>query len=470
MTSRRKQRFLSLILGLPTLVAAQNVPDSVTVEARMWSRDKNREIQYSDWKPFRSTTVDRIPGFKPVKNPRFSQYGGDASRQWKASGFFRTERIDGRWWIIDPTGHPYVTAAVNSVRAGQSANNKQAFDKAFGSPGTWISKTQMVFEQGGFTGAGSWSEVDVIRQHNQTARKPIVYTTMLGFLTAFERDWKKNHTNVEIPAVPLLILEPTFAQFCRDHARQAETYRADANLLGHFSDNEIAFSAPLLEQALKSQSLPAYTLATDWLQKRKANTAALSAADKDEFLGYVAGVYYQAVATALKANDPNHLYLGTRLHANAKYNPAIFAAAEPYVDMISINFYGHWRPTASSFEKWATWSQKPFFITEFYTKAADTGMTNKSGAGWLVKTQQDRGIHYQNFCLALLQAKNCVGWHWFRYQDNDPADLTADPSNNDSNKGIVDTQYQPYDALLLPMKKLNENRFQLIKFLDQKTK
>jgi hypothetical protein len=110
------------------------------------------------------------------------------------------------------------------------------------------------------------------------------------------------------------------------------------------------------------------------------------------------------------------------------------------------------------------------FITEYYTKAEDSGMPNISGAGWLVKTQNDRGIHYQNFCLNLLVAKNCVGWHWFRYQDNDPNDPTADPSNNDSNKGIVNTRYEVYDILAESMKKLNQNKYQLIKFFDSKKK
>ncbi len=97
-------------------------------------------------------------------------------------------------------------------------------------------------------------------------------------------------------------------------------------------------------------------------------------------------------------------------------------------------------------------------------------MANISGAGWLVKTQTDRGIHYQNFCLELLRAKNCVGWHWFRYQDNDPNDPTADPSNPDSNKGIVNTQYVVYEKPVEKMKKMNDKKYQLIKFFDKQKK
>jgi hypothetical protein len=63
--------------------------------------------------------------------------------------------------------------------------------------------------------------------------------------------------------------------------------------------------------------------------------------------------------------------------------------------------------------------------------------------------------------------RNCVGWNWFRYQDNDPTDTTQDESNNDSNKGIVDNYYEPYQPLTKRMKTLNENRYGLVRFFDR---
>jgi len=81
---------------------------------------------------------------------------------------------------------------------------------------------------------------------------------------------------------------------------------------------------------------------------------------------------------------------------------------------------------------------KPFLVTEFYAKGEDSGMPNHTGAGWLVHTQDDRGLFYENFVLALLESRACVGWQWFKYQDNDPDDPHAEASNRDSNKGIVD--------------------------------
>jgi hypothetical protein len=66
----------------------------------------------------------------------------------------------------------------------------------------------------------------------------------------------------------------------------------------------------------------------------------------------------------------------------------------------------------------------------------------------------------------LLESKSCVGWHWFKYRDNNPLDLSTDPSNRDSNKGIVSYKYEPYLALLREMKKLNDEVYPLIDYFD----
>ena len=96
-------------------------------------------------------------------------------------------------------------------------------------------------------------------------------------------------------------------------------------------------------------------------------------------------------------------------------------------------------------------------------------MGNTSGAGWLVKTQEDRGRFYQNFTLGLLESEVCIGWHWFRYSDNDPEQKGVDPSNLDSNKGIVTAHYDPYNPLLERMKAVNERTYGLISHFDKKS-
>jgi hypothetical protein len=94
------------------------------------------------------------------------------------------------------------------------------------------------------------------------------------------------------------------------------------------------------------------------------------------------------------------------------------------------------------------------------------GFANTTGAGWVVKTQADRGRFYQNFTLGLIESGGCVGWHWFKYRDNDPTSKTADPSNLDSNKGIVNLRLEPYAPRLQAMAELNRQVYSLAAYFD----
>ena len=84
-----------------------------------------------------------------------------------------------------------------------------------------------------------------------------------------------------------------------------------------------------------------------------------------------------------------------------------------------------------------------------------------------MKTQNDRGLFYQNFVNQLLKSRVCVGWHWFTYMDNDPTNPGSDSSNVDSNKGIVSWDCTRYDALVTNMYTMNDCVFNLARFYDK---
>lgn len=466
----KRPLFLIMYLIFCTQIFGQNslFKGSTNVAAKIWSRDSARKIQYSDWKTFPSHTIEMLNGFVPGEANNLCRYGGNELIRLAATGFFRTEKIKGRWSVIDPEGHPFIVSAINSFRQGKTLNNERAFTRRFETVEKWMSVSIEKFQQLGFNTAGSWSETGAIVQHNKTAIHPFAYTTQLGLLAGYVRvAVKKKTTRKNLPVLSF-ILDEDFAEYCDLQAKQLEAGKNDPNLLGHFSDNELAFMQTEFNDILSTEdkSDACYQAAEQWMKAKGVDATTITKDQKEAFIGRLAGVYYKIVAKAIKKYDPNHLYIGSRLHSSAKNNPHLFASANAYVDIISINYYGFWQPKQQHIADWSSWSDKPFFITEYYTKAEDAGMTNQSGAGWLVKTQSDRGIHYQNFCLELLQAKNCVGWHWFRYQDNDPSDTTADPSNSDSNKGIVNTLYEVYEKLADKMKQLNDNKYLLTAFFD----
>jgi hypothetical protein len=137
------------------------------------------------------------------------------------------------------------------------------------------------------------------------------------------------------------------------------------------------------------------------------------------------------------------------------------------LDVVAVNYYHAWSADPELTAMWVRAAGRPFLVTEWYAKGMDApGMANVSGAGWVVRTQRDRGRFYENFTLSLMENRGCVGWHWFKYIDNDPADQKADPSNRDSNKGIVSNRYEPYADLAGAMRRLNERAYRLIEHFD----
>ena len=45
------------------------------------------------------------------------QYGGDLGTKAKATGFFRVEQADGKWWIADPDGHFFFSVGSDCMNA-----------------------------------------------------------------------------------------------------------------------------------------------------------------------------------------------------------------------------------------------------------------------------------------------------------------------------------------------------------------
>jgi hypothetical protein len=190
--------------------------------------------------------------------------------------------------------------------------------------------------------------------------------------------------------------------------------------------------------------------------------------DVDAFKAYCLDSYLSITKNVLRMYDPNHMFIGQRFYSwtSELVSPAMLDVAGRYMDIVSINHYTKWTPSQQDFENWSNWSGRPIIVSEFYVKGEDSGLPNNTGIGWIVPTQRDRGLFYENFVISLLKTKKCVGWQWFKYQDNDPEDLTADPSNIDSNKGLVKWNFERYDEMIDLMEEVNLQIYNLIEFYD----
>jgi len=420
--------------------------------------------QWSNWQDYPVRTVQDIsPAPKDVALDRF---GGRLDRRSVKTGFYYTRKIDGRWWLIDPDGYLFLNAAVVGVTPTRSPGPAAALAKAFGTEDAWMKFTHDQLLSNRFNGLGAWSDISLLRATPAQSSHPLAYTINLDIMSAYGA---KHGGTYDVPGHKgypentIFAFDPAFETFADQYVdERVAAYRSDPNLLGYFSDNELPLKRANLDGFLSLPATdPGRKAAEQWMLDHHAATPTDDL--RTEFLEFEADHYYSIVSSAIKKADPNHLYLGSRVYI---LDPVVFRAAGKYADAISINVYGVWQLDSATIAMWERESGKPFMVTEFYAKGEDSGMPNHSGAGWLVHTQDDRGIFYENFVLALLQSRSFVGWHWFKYQDNDPDDPHAEASNRDSNKGIVDRFYKPYDPLLARMRELNAKIYGIVDAFD----
>lgn len=417
----------------------------------------------SEWKG-RETRLLDTAGIVPLSAKALNRFGGLATEEARGTGFFRVEKIAGRWWMIDPEGGRFVFAGVCSVKPP----NDSAAVQRFGTTQAWAEKTLGMLRQHGFTGIGGFSDHETLR----AARPPMPYTVTLGLMSSFGKKLRlthaaSGHTGYAEDCLP--VFHPGFEAHCLEQCRERlAAMKEDPWLAGVFSDNELPIAKDMLDRMLRlDDSMPAFASMREAAQAFIAGKGAITEEMRRAFVQQVFDTYFRITTQAIREILPHHLCLGSRFHGPATHVSGAWKAAGRWCDAISFNYYGHWTPQREHLQQWHDWSGKPCLITEFYVKGTDSGMANSTGAGWLVKTQADRGLFYQHFTMALLESKTCIGWHWFKYMDNDPTDARADASNKDSNKGILNTRYEPYSPLLDAMRALNVRIHPLIQHFDQ---
>lgn len=428
---------------------------------------KARNPFLHQWIMYPSVTLAEY-SLTPRKEDKTDAFGGlKKGPRFDATGFFRTDKYNGRWVMVDPQGRMFIDAGLTHIITGGGEEHKAAYSKKYSDWSEWIGSVASVLQSGGFNGSGAWSAIDTIRMYN--ARNPknrITYYGFIGAMRGYKAKVDKMYASVpEHPhqhSIP--VFDPEFKEFCQQRVEEvAGKLKDDPDMIAYFTDNELGFSLENLEGNLElPEDFPSRIAAEKWLSDRALSKEQITDKERHEFVGHVAETYYSIVGDILKSQDPNHLNAGSRLHDTAKFIKEVVEAAGRHCDIVSYNYYTDWCVRPEEIKDWDAWSGKPFLITEFYTKGEDSGLANTRGAGWRVPTQQDRHDFYQNFVLQLLLSDSCVGWQWFKYQDNDPTDKTLDPTNIDANKGVVDNSYNPYGLLLDGMRRINARRYGII--------
>jgi hypothetical protein len=439
---------------------------SLAVYSQSVALDTRSSTGTGSWTTRQAKLVNLLLGNSLVTSPtelNQNKYGSNNHISSSATGFFYTKKINGRWWLIDPEGKGGFNIAVNSIpKNTDDTKLGQVYDKLW---------------ELGFNGAANFLEDEnqTIR-YNNTHANQFSYTRRINFHGTYA--YKRNEYYPNTPSTGTIlnyvfVFDPAFATYCDSRAKTfGDAHKNEPNLLGYFLDNELPFHSDQLLRFLRDLAPgdPCYDAALEFAVSKGLTASqvvtgysSISDAIKQEFATKVADKYYEITTTAIKKYDPNHLTLGSRLHGGSRAMEGIVKSAAKWCDVVSVNFYDNYSPnnqiTAST--KYLAWIDKPCMVGEFYTKGYDTyeqGIVNGfSGAGWVVRTQTDRGYFYQNTSLELIASRLFVGWHYFKYYDD-----------ADSNKGMFKRPSgEEYTDMTSLMKMMNINRFKAAEYYDK---
>ena len=175
--------------------------------------------------------------------------------------------------------------------------------------------------------------------------------------------------------------DPEFETYCDEMAQKLVANKTDKNIIGYFSDNELPFGPKNLEGylTLKNPNDPGRLYAESRLKQQGITLQQITDEHREEFAGVVAERYYKVVSEAIRKYDPNHLYLGSRLHGKPKFIRQIVEAAGRYCDVVAINYYGAWTPNEKTMKHWGEWAQNLSSSRNFIRKEWIQGWQTQQG-------------------------------------------------------------------------------------------
>ncbi len=387
------------------------------------------------WLPFGCRTLDSYPNYtsKPA-NLVLSKYGGwKARRIGTGTGFFRVEKIDGRWWAIDPEGYLFIHMALNSVNL-----DHQTPDQIYA-----------MMREHGFNGFGSWTDETIVSNSTLKAQTPMAYTPKISMLASYRQ--------TRVPRIEMPVFDDAFETSAMQQAQGFAPYVNDPHVFGYMTDNELSFNYDGLAKhlAITDPADKNYTTAIAFLTDRGKTPATWGQSDHEAYMALMAERYYSVVKNAIRSVDTNHMIIGSRCHSAERQVKDFMINAGKYVDVFSTNHYHRWSNRSVETKNMSEWSGRPLMLTEFYTKGDDTAMLD-TGAGWYVRDQTSRARFYQNFISTFTESKHVIGFHWFKYMDGD------------NNCGVVSPTGAPYTELLNSMKQMNTGIYDFIDYIDRR--
>jgi hypothetical protein len=392
--------------------------------------------------------------------PDRCEYGGFAHTHAKATGFFRVERIDDRWWFVCPDGHQFFSTGLNGVGPASGTRVEGREDlfarlppqnlvppppsgapRGRGSFGgsfyTW--NLQRRFGEGGWR--ASWAEFTTQRltawgfnsihywgpRSAEAGAEPRVpYVQML-------RGWQTTQSIMGMPDV----YAADFASRVEEAAvSQLAPRKDDPWMLGYFIGNE----PPWPERESQLVDLILAGPDGEMKQRLQSHLAAGDTPERRQAFVYAAFErYLDVINAACRKHAPHHLNLGIRF--GGEPHDGLVRLMAGRCDVFSLNIYDY-APRRAVLDRAHELTQRPLLIGEFHIGVPERGL-----AAGLVQAmhQEERGYAYRYYVEQCAAHPALIGTHWFQWLDQP---VTGRNDGENYNIGFVDVTDQPYRELV----------------------
>lgn len=442
----------------------------------------------------------------------WNRFGGWAKgpRQ-KATGRFRVEKIDGKWWMIDPEGclwWSHGPVRVTSSSAVTPLDGREFYFTSLPQPDSpfalfYTTRDALLwpyYEARGIQRTYDFSSANAYRKYGPDWRARYAELAHQR-LRSWGMNTLANSSDVAIckmqrtpycdrfemksPDIEGAHLgwwkfkdpfHPEFRAGFRRQLLQRKDELDDPWCFGFFVDNEISWGddSSLAEWTLQSPaSQPAKVEFSSRLQSKYGDIAKLNTAwqtsfadwesllrcqdkpptgakaDCVDFTAVVTEAYFKHIRDEFKAVAPGTLYLGCRFAGSTQ---AAVQIGAKYCDVISYNLYRH---TLDDF-KLPAGVDKPMLIGEFHFGALDRGMFHPSLVQ--VENQAARGKAYAAYIESALRHPNVVGAHWHQFGEQ-PTSGRFDGENLQN--GFLDVCDTPYPETIAGIREVGYPMYEI---------
>lgn len=431
--------------------------------------------------------------------------------KFKATGRFRTQKVDGKWFFITPEGNLFWSLGVNAVGLYQPSpisKREHFFEDIEGKQYIKLSKqTRLIFKEPYNTFAfeernmnwkygENWR--DTYWQVADTRAKLWGVNTFGGWAQPFV----SKHSNVpyaEITSAPVRMVvkskaklsaywrdvpdyfDPNFRKNTMRHFQNIKSRFNKPHCIGVFVDNELPWQSENLKLArgilCAGKTQPSKIKFVEILKEKYGDIAKLNKvwnanyktwADFLEVDTFVPKTpkgetdmlkieelmyreYFSVCRDALKSADPDVLYLGCRF---SSHNPLIRKIATEYCDVVSYNWY---KLNTDNLKHPDGSVDKPIIVGEYHFGSQDKGTFG--GGLRTVKTMKERIALNNSYVENALKNGDIIGVHWFRWADQ----ITAGRQNDGENFGcgMVDICDTPVYDFVMSVRKLSQKMYKV---------